>query len=285
MTSDTHEIGAADASAMLADEFGQLALQLANGVDEPLVQQRLVQFAVRGVPGAEHASLTVVDRARPPRTIASSDELPYQWDQLQYQHDEGPCLDAITSNGVTLAQDLRTEHRWPRFTRAIVEQSPARSILSYRLFLSEQYRAGLNLYATRPAAFTDQSTATGSMFAAYASMALLAAARGDTANHLIRALETNREIGVAMGILMATGKLTSQQAFDQLRTASQNLNRKLRDIAAVVAHTGQLPRPSSRSRSTRTNTGPVGLRPFPVAGAGPTRLGYPGPDAEDPPRM
>jgi hypothetical protein len=32
-----------------------------------------------------------------------------------------------------------------------------------------------------------------------------------------------------MGILMANGKLTSQQAFDQLRMASQNFNRKLHD--------------------------------------------------------
>ena len=115
-------------------------------------------------------------------------------------------------------------------------------MLSFRLFLTEQNRAGLNLYATRPAAFTDQSVATGAMFAAYASMALLAAARHDTANHLLRALETNREIGVAMGILMATGRLTQDQAFDQLRTASQHLNRKLHDIAADVAATGQLPR-------------------------------------------
>ena len=59
-------------------------------------------------------------------------------------------------------------------------------------------------------AFTDESTASGSMFAAYSSMALLAAARNDQANHLIRALETNREIGVAMGIMMAGGKLTQQ---------------------------------------------------------------------------
>ena len=114
-------------------------------------------------------------------------------------------------------------------------------MLSFRLFLTEQNRAALNLYATRPGAFTDQSTATGAVFAAYASMALLAAARHDQANHLIRALETNREIGVAMGIMMASGKLTAQQAFDQLRVASQNLNRKLHDIAADVARTGQLP--------------------------------------------
>jgi len=41
---------------------------------------------------------------------------------------------------------------------------------------------------------------------------------------------------------MANGKLTSPQAFDQLRTASQNLNRKLHDIAADVAVTVTLPR-------------------------------------------
>ena len=146
---------------------------------------------------------------------------------------------------MTVAQDLRTDNRWPRFARAIVDQTPARSILSYRLFLTEQQGAGLNLYGTRPGAFSDQSIATGAVFAAYASMALLAAARQDTTHHLTRALETNREIGVAMGILMAHGRLTSQQAFDQLRSASQHLNRKLHDIAADVASPGSSRRPHS----------------------------------------
>jgi len=41
---------------------------------------------------------------------------------------------------------------------------------------------------------------------------------------------------------MAHGRLTSPQAFDQLITASQHLNRKLHDIAADVALTGALPR-------------------------------------------
>jgi hypothetical protein len=241
MTHTVKNLSAGDELANLADQFGQLAMSLADGADVPLTQQRLVEFAVRGVPGAEHASLTVVDAYRPPRTTAQSDPLPYLWDQLQYEHGEGPGLEVITTNGIVLAQDLRTDYRWPRFARAIVNQTPARSMLSFRLFLTEQNRAALNLYATRPGAFTDQSAATGAMFAAYASMALLAAARHDKAHHLARALETNREIGVAMGIMMASGKLTARQAFDQLSAASQNLNRKLRDIAADVALTGELP--------------------------------------------
>jgi hypothetical protein len=240
MTPPLNPSSPGDVLAAMADQFGQLAISLSNGADEPFTQQRLVEYAVRGIPGAEHASMTMVQGHRPPKTTAQSDDLPYQWDQLQYEHGEGPCLEAIATNGVEMASDLRTEHRWPRFTRAIVDQTPARSMLSFRLFLTEDNRAALNLYATRPAAFTDESTATGSMFAAYASMALLAAARHDKTNHLTRALETNREIGVAMGILMANGKLTSQQAFNQLSTASQNFNRKLHDIAADVALTGAL---------------------------------------------
>jgi hypothetical protein len=235
-----------DAVATMSSQFRQLAVSLADGADEPFTQQRLVEFAVRGIPGAEHASVTMVKANRPPKTTAGSDELPYQWDQLQYDTGEGPCLEAIATNGVELATDLRNERRWPQFTRAIVDQTPARSMLSFSLFLTEDSRAGLNLYATRPGAFTDQSTATGSMFAAYSSMALLAAARHDKTRNLTRALETSREIGVAIGILMASGRLTSELAFDQLCTASQTLNRKLRDIAADVALTGALPPPDQK---------------------------------------
>jgi AmiR/NasT family two-component response regulator len=58
--------------------------------------------------------------------------------------------------------------------------------------------------------------------------------------NLQRALQSNREIGVAMGILMQRNQFTRQQAFDVLRVASQSSNRKLADIASEVADTGTL---------------------------------------------
>jgi AmiR/NasT family two-component response regulator len=51
---------------------------------------------------------------------------------------------------------------------------------------------------------------------------------------------------MAMGILMASGRSTQEQAFAALRRASQHLNRKLRDVAADVVETGQLPERRSR---------------------------------------
>ena len=61
------------------------------------------------------------------------------------------------------------------------------------------------------------------------------------AHHLHIALESNRDIGVAIGILMATDKVTREVAFEMLRMTSQHQNRKLRAIAADVIETGELP--------------------------------------------
>jgi len=63
-------------------------------------------------------------------------------------------------------------------------------------------------------------------------------------DNLRRALDSNREIGAAMGILMARHQLTSDQAFDLLRRTSQRAHRKIVSIAADVIETGELERPS-----------------------------------------
>jgi ANTAR domain-containing protein len=51
---------------------------------------------------------------------------------------------------------------------------------------------------------------------------------------LRQALRTRTVIGKAMGLLMEREQLTSSQAFDVLRRASQRENRKLRDLAAEL---------------------------------------------------
>lgn len=75
------------------------------------------------------------------------------------------------------------------------------------------------------------------------------------ADNLERALLSNRTIGVAMGILMVTRRLTEPAAFDRLRTASQNSNRKLRDVAEDVMLTGVLDEAVSAPRR-RESAGP-----------------------------
>ena len=106
---------------------------------------------------------------------------------------------------------------------------------------SEGFTAGADDYVTKP--FTSQE--------------LLARVRANIELHRIReqavdnaenralqvqsALESNRVIGTAIGVLMATYRLTADQGFRLLTRASQDHNRKLRDIAAIVVTTRKLP--------------------------------------------
>lgn len=54
------------------------------------------------------------------------------------------------------------------------------------------------------------------------------------------ALASCRRIGAAMGVVMATRKVTEEQAFTMLRQASQDTHRKLRDVADDVLLTGTI---------------------------------------------
>ena len=48
------------------------------------------------------------------------------------------------------------------------------------------------------------------------------------------ARDSNRRIGMAMGIIMSQRQVDEPSAFDALRRISQNTNRKLRDVAEDV---------------------------------------------------
>lgn len=90
-------------------------------------------------------------------------------------------------------------------------------------------------------AFGDLDVAIASMFVPFAGLAVEHSLRNlDAANFKV-ALSRSRQIGTAVGILMARNLVTAEEAFEQLRSASQHLNRKLRDLAAEVQQTGELP--------------------------------------------
>ena len=116
------------------------------------------------------------------------------------------------------------------------------SVFAQRLHLLDgsELIASLNIYSDRPAAFDEHGIGMGLVLATQAALVLSETIARDRATNLERALESNREIGVAMGILMRQHDLTREQAFDLLRVASQDANRKLVDVATDVADTGVL---------------------------------------------
>jgi hypothetical protein len=62
----------------------------------------------------------------------------------------------------------------------------------------------------------------------------------ELADHLLLALRSSRLIGAAIGIVMASWKVSETAAFEMLRLASQQANRKLRILADEVVQTGDV---------------------------------------------
>jgi AmiR/NasT family two-component response regulator len=72
-----------------------------------------------------------------------------------------------------------------------------------------------------------------------------AQAPSDEVEQLKAALVSNRRISMAIGILMRDRQLDEHQAFGCLRRASQDSNRKLRDLAEEVIHHRRLAPPDA----------------------------------------
>lgn len=54
------------------------------------------------------------------------------------------------------------------------------------------------------------------------------------ASQMEEALRSSRTIGAAIGLIMGTRRVSETQAFEILKTASSNSNRKLRELAAEL---------------------------------------------------
>jgi len=226
---------------------------LAEGRTETALQG-LARAAVEAVSSAQMASLTAFDASgRPFTPVFTSDEAGAM-DQAQYLSAGGPSLEAATSPrwiSVTVT-DLMTESRWPHLTDDALGLG-IRSVLSVSLFAEVSLDldddspsvGALTLYSREPDAFGEPERIIALLLALFWAGLLRSSAAIDAADlqldHLHQAMLSRNVIGQAQGILMERERLTSGQAFDRLRTASQHLNRKLRDVAAQVAETGVIP--------------------------------------------
>jgi GAF domain-containing protein len=200
-----------------------------------------VRLAVRAIPHAGHCTLTLLRGHQRPHSVAASGPTPLAVDELQYTVGEGPCLDAATGDDLVLVNDLAADRRWPRFSSLCAARTGVQAMLCVRLSLAGLDRAAINFYSDQTDVFADVDVSVATVLAPLAASALQAHLYQQEVAQLERALTTSRQIGAAVGIMMAQRGLTYEEAFDQLRDASQHLNVKLRDIAAEVQWTGTLP--------------------------------------------
>jgi GAF domain-containing protein len=169
-------------------------------------------------------------------SVAYSSDLILQADQLQYQLGEGPCLDAVWTDGVFVIPNLVADGRWPRWAPAAARLGVGSSI-SVHLF-TDAALGSLNLYSLRPREYGYADVEAAKVIGAHASV-VLAYARNE--QNLWQAIDTRNLIGQAQGMLMQKYGLTADKAFSVLRRYSQQHNLKLAAIAEQITSTGALP--------------------------------------------
>jgi GAF domain-containing protein len=234
--------------------------------------QTVAELVTTVLPGDVEASVTLLVQDVP-ATVASTGQLAVDLDRAQYERGHGPCLHASRTGEVTEIADTRTDSRWPDYTPRAAEHGNLSS-LSIPLVIDEdeQVLGALNLYAPEPGAFDGDSRSAAMAFGPHAAVAAgnvhaYQSAR-DTAHNLQVALESRAVIEQAKGVLVERYKVTPEHAFRLLALASMNANRKLRDVAHDLVHTGELPALTPRGTLMRPRSSRPGRRrPGPGASA------------------
>jgi GAF domain-containing protein len=224
-------VGIAESIAALAEEASTGKQALA-----PLLDR-----IVAALPSAGSASLfSQPNRQKPAITLVATQRVAVELDELQNHAGQGPCLDAMGTTELIQVDDLANDPRWPNLAK-LDRRLPISSVLSVPVHAGGCGAQSLNLYAKGRYAFGSSEHSAAYLGAAAVGLALTALHQRERADHLRVALGTNRQIGTAMGILMARHGCSAEDAFTALRVTSQHLHRKLREIADEVVYTGMLP--------------------------------------------
>jgi hypothetical protein len=226
-----------DELVALAEECADLGADLALDPRHAAALPRILELGVKHIHGCDWVSVTEMYSGRP-RTLAASHPLAERIDAAQFGLGDAPCLRAMTSRVQCLVPDLYRGSRWPGLQAAVSRRGDVASMLSVRL---PGAAAALNLSAAQPGAFTDHALPAAAALAAHTANLLAIRDVAVRAVNLQSALESNRRIGTAIGVLMARHKITSDAAFAFLRTLSQHSHRKLHAVAEDVIDTGELP--------------------------------------------
>jgi GAF domain-containing protein len=214
----------------LAEYFAEMARKLMEARTVKGTMDVITAAAVEIVDPCDHASLSYI-RGRALISAASNDDVGVMLDGIQTGAEEGPCLDAIRLNSVTVAADLRTDAQWPIYGPRAFEATGVLSSAGYPLRDGGTVIGALNLFADEANAFDESEPDLEATIAILAAHAIPALAAALFREEMSEALARRDVIGQAKGLLMAQSNVDEDKAFEMLVRASQRMNVKLAEVA------------------------------------------------------
>ncbi|SHU56890.1 response regulator receiver/ANTAR domain-containing protein [Mycobacteroides abscessus subsp. abscessus] len=216
------------------DRIAAMARELHDSSQpESALVEQVVQAAVREVPGAQYAGITLAHtNSGRVETQATTHDYPVLLDAIQQHHLEGPCLSATWERDIVEVGDMRSEHRWQKFAADAMRVTPIRSMLCFRLFTSQKTLGALNMYSRTEHAFDEESEQVGYVLATHAALAWDSVRREVDFRS---ALSSRDVIGQAKGIIMERFHVNAVVAFNMLTRLSQESNTPVAVLAQKLA--------------------------------------------------
>jgi transcriptional regulator with GAF, ATPase, and Fis domain len=210
--------------------------RLSSGLQLEDLLTRVAAYAVRAIPGADGAGLTLLEDNRT-NTIVATAAFVSEIDDIQYGIGQGPCITAARDGQTVVSGSLGSDPRWQRFGGRVARLG-VHSVLSLPLVTPDRVVGAMNVYARAKHAFDHRAAELGEIFAVPAAVAVqnahVLAQTQRLAAHLQSMLETRGMIDRAVGIMMSRSGGTADQALARLRALSQNDHHKLVDVARQI---------------------------------------------------
>ena len=210
------------------------------GLEDLLTE--VATFAVRAIPGADGAGLTLLQDDRSDTVVTTTDFV-REVDDIQYRLGEGPCISAAEQAQTVLSGSLGADPRWTRFGGRVARLG-VHSALSLPLVTPDGVVGAINVYAHAKHAFDSHAARVGELFAVPAAIAVQNAQVLDQTRRLAlqleHAVQTRGTLERAVGIIISRTGATPDEALARLRRLSQTEHRKLNAIAdSIVEEAGR----------------------------------------------
>ena len=208
--------------------FGEMGVE--EGIRE-VVHTTHAMFDVDG------AGLMLADADRHLRNVAASDDRFRHLEDLQIEHQEGPCVDAFENKELVGAEDLSTDGRWPDFSGAALERN-VRAVLASPLPYNQDAVGVVAVLSEDRRPWSPEGELALLAFTDLAALLIASIMQGEEqsglALQLQGALDSRQVIEQAKGVLMERHNLSPRAAYDRLRAQARAERRKLGVLCAEV---------------------------------------------------
>lgn len=208
--------------------FGEMRVEDAM---REIVQTTHTMFDVDG------AGLMLADAEHHLRSVAASDDRFSHLEDLQVQHQEGPCVEAFDIKELVGAQDLSREPRWPKFSGAAVARN-VHAVLASPLPYNQDAVGVVAVLSEQPRPWSAEGELALLAFTDLAALLIATMMQGEKQTELTTqlqgALNSRQVIEQAKGVLVGKQGITARAAYEQLRAQAGAERRKLSAVCAEV---------------------------------------------------